>query len=116
MDILLDTNFLVEAMKRKIDVKSQLESHFQSVAFFVPSRVPEEIDFISLRERKLAQTLMAALRPQVVQTKGHTDDALLREAQQRGMAVATQDLGLKKRLKRLCIPIITLSQNRVIVS
>ncbi|MDP2717596.1 MAG: hypothetical protein Q8P02_02540 [Candidatus Micrarchaeota archaeon] len=116
MDILLDTNFLIGAMKRKIDVRAQLEEKFENVAFFVPSRVPEEMDLIPLRERKLAKTLMAALCPIVVQTQGHTDDAIVREAQKRGMAVATQDLSLKKRLKRLNLPIITLSQNRVIVS
>lgn len=116
MIVLLDTNFMAACIEHRVDVVKQLEHHFESVSFLVVKRVLEEAEFLPLRQQKRIQAFLKGVPHEVIDAQGHTDDVLLKEAEKRKAAVATLDLGLKKRLKRRCIPIISLAHSRVVIS
>ena len=113
--ILLDTNFLIEALKRRIDVASQLERAFEDG--FTPVVLKEqlaEIERLGPLEARAATTVIDALGIRVEEGgKTDVDDAILAYAKKSGAAVATGDEGLKKRLKKAGVEIITLS-NRML--
>ncbi len=116
MLVLLDTNFIVACMENKVKLREQLERQGPTIKFTVLGRVIEEIDFLPIKERKLARLFLASYKPELVPAVGVTDDQLISHAKKSGSAVATLDSGLKKRLKREGGPIITLAQTRGVFS
>ncbi len=116
MLVLLDTNFIVACIQNKVDLREQLERQGPSVKLNVLGRVIEEIAFLPLKEKKLAQLFLDSYKPELVPAVGVTDDQLISHAKKSGSAVATLDSGLKKRLKKEGVPIITLARNRVVFS
>ena len=116
MLILLDTNFIVACVKSRVALREQLELEGPDVRFVVLQRVLDEVQFLPQKERKLAQLFLDSVKPEYVPAVGVTDDQLISYAKKAKAKVATLDSGLKKRLKREGIPIITLAQNRVVFS
>ncbi len=105
--ILIDTNFLVECAKRKIDIHAELTRILDfSFEVAILDRTMEELDEVIARGKKegkaakLAKTILMTKRVTVVPTEGgHTDTLLLEKADENHI-VATQDAGLKRKLKQ----------------
>ncbi len=116
MLILLDTNFIVACVKSRVALREQLEQEGPDVRFQVLGRVLEEVAFLPLKEKKLAQLFLDSVKPELVPAVGVTDDQLISYAKKSGATVATLDSGLKKRLKREGIPSISLARSRVVFS
>lgn len=105
--ILLDTNFLVECAKNKIDIQAELTRILDfSFEVAILDRTMEEIDEIISRGKKegqaakLARTILMTKRVTILPTiGGHTDNLLLDKADENNI-IATMDKALKQRLKR----------------
>jgi len=105
--ILLDTNFLVECAKNRIDIHAELTRILDfSFEVAILDRTMEELDEIIARGKKegqaakLARMILMTKRVTVIPTEGgHTDNLLLDKADENNI-IATMDKALKQRLKR----------------
>lgn len=120
--IILDTNFLLIPAKFKVDIFSELE---RICAFgcrlFIIDKTLDELDRIVKEQKgkdkaaaKLALLLLKDKKVNVIATKGEgtVDEHILKLE---GYAVATQDVILKRKLKKKHIQIITLRQKRYLI-
>ena len=105
--ILIDTNFLVECAKNKIDIQSEL-TRILDVSFEVAilDRTMEELDEIIARGKKegqaakLAKTILMTKHVMIIATSGgHTDTLLMKKADENNI-IATMDKALKQKLKK----------------
>jgi len=105
--ILIDTNFLVECAKHKVDIHSELTRilHF-GFEVAILDRTLDELNTIVVRGKKegqaakLAMTILLTKKVTVIQTTGgHTDKLLLEKADENHI-VATMDKALKQKLKK----------------
>ncbi len=105
--ILIDTNFLVECAKNRVDIHSEL-TRILDFGFEVAilDRTMEELDTIIARgkkegqQAKLAKTILMTKKVTILPTAGgHTDNLLLEKADENNI-IATMDKALKRRLKQ----------------
>ena len=105
--VLVDTNFLIECAKHKVDIHSELtrilDTNFEVA---VLDRTLEELDTVIARGKnegkaaKLAKTILMTKHVTIMATSGgHTDNLLLAKADENHI-VATMDRALKQRLKK----------------
>ncbi|QQG38861.1 MAG: hypothetical protein HYS32_00100 [Candidatus Woesearchaeota archaeon] len=106
-EVILDTNFLVEIIKNKIDLKQELTRVIdETYQVFILDKTIEEIKKLK-NIYKIALELIKKIR--IIETdKSYVDDLLV-EFSKKGYIIATQDKLLKKRLKR---PIIIMKQKK----
>jgi rRNA-processing protein FCF1 len=105
--ILVDTNFLIECAKHKVDIHSELTRVLDtSFEVAVLDRTLEELDTVIARGKnegkaaKLAKTILLTKHVTIMATSGgHTDNLLLEKADENHI-VATMDRALKQRLKK----------------
>lgn len=105
--VLLDTNFLVECAKNKIDIHTELRRALDfSFEVAILDRTLEELDTITERGKKegqaakLAKMILMTKRVTVIPTTGgHTDKILLEKANEDNI-IATMDRELKQKLKK----------------
>ena len=105
--VLIDTNFLVESAKRKIDIHSELGRILDfSFEIAILDRTMEELDEIIARGKKegaaakLAKMILMTKRVTIIPTAGgHTDKLLIERADENHL-VATMDKALKQKLKK----------------
>ena len=105
--VLLDTNFLVECAKNKIDIQSELTRILDfSFEIAILDRTMEELEEIIAKGKKegqaakLAKTILMTKRVTIIPTTGgHTDKLLLEMADENHM-IATMDKTLKQQLKK----------------
>jgi len=109
--IILDTSFLLFALKQKIDFYAELrriiDTNFK--LFIVDKQVPE----LEKRELgKLALKLLKHYKVSIIKTtsKKSVDDLILEQALAKDAYVATQDRKLKRKLKEHNIKTITVRQ------
>ena len=113
--VLVDTNFLVECAKHKIDIHEELKRILDfSFEVAILDRTMEELEGIITRggregqAAKLAKTILMTKHLTILPTPGgHTDTLLLEKADEHHI-IATQDAGLKKRLKQKKQPVIVI--------
>ncbi|MEM3154247.1 MAG: hypothetical protein QW165_01630 [Candidatus Woesearchaeota archaeon] len=105
--VLVDTNFLIECAKHKIDIHAELTRILDtSFEVAVLDRTLEELDAIIARGKKegqwakLAKTILLTKHVTIIATSGgHTDKLLLEKADERHI-IATMDKALKQKLKK----------------
>ena len=105
--ILVDTNFLVECAKNRIDIHSELKRILDfGFEVAILDRTLEELDVIISRGKKegllakLVKTILMTKKVTVIPTDGgHTDNLLLAKADENNI-VATMDRELKRKLKK----------------
>lgn len=105
--ILIDTNFLVECAKNKVDIHSELTRILDfSFEVAILDRTMEELDTIIARGKKegqyakLVKTILMTKKVSVLPTPGgHTDTLLLNKADENNI-IATMDKALKQKLKK----------------
>ncbi len=117
MKILLDTNFLVDVIRFKIDLFTELRGD----ELFILDTVLEELGRVS--KGKSNDAFSAKFSLKMVRTKGlkvlkskeKEADLSLIEYAKNGYAIATQDLKLKKKLKKIGAKIIYIRQKKYLV-
>ena len=105
-NVLLDTSFLVECAKHKVDLFKELERILDfSFDIAILDRTMDELDVLITKGRKtgdaakLAKTILMTKKVVVLPTEGgHTDTLLLRKSDEENI-VATMDQELKRKLK-----------------
>ncbi|HLE07492.1 MAG TPA: hypothetical protein VI933_02610 [archaeon] len=115
MKILLDTNFLIECSKRRVDFFRELAGS----EFFIIQSVAEELSAISDGKTKDAKFASAAKNilekvnfvPEPEKTEGDADASLL-ELSKKNFVVATQDKELREKILKAKGKIILLKANR----
>lgn len=117
--IILDTNALMAITEFKLDVFSELEKVCDfRFKIYVLSGVVEELEKIKTQQRgkykraaKLALSLLKAKKIPAIIERGKVDDLLVRHSR-KGHLILTQDIQLKRRLKK---PYLTIRQKKKIV-
>jgi len=112
--VILDSNFLITPAEYHIDILQEIPRILgRSVRPVVPSEVYKEIERISLRSGRrdsLALTLIKKCK--VLDMKKSedekVDDAIVRLAQEWKSPVATNDQVLRRRLRSLGIPVLSM--------
>lgn len=111
----------------KIDIVSEINKACEfNYEFLVLDKSIDELKKISKtgkgKEKRAAKTGLALIRKKgfkVIRTinyeKGLDVDSILVEEAKKGAIIATQDAGLKKRLKKIKVPYITLRQKKYVV-
>jgi len=106
-NVLLDTSFLVECVKNKVDLFKELERILDfSFEIAILDRTMDELDVLVSRGRKtgdaakLAKTILMTKQVVILPTEGgHTDTLLVKKADDEHI-VATMDAELKRKLKK----------------
>ena len=118
--ILLDTNFLLDTLRYKLDF-SIFEALEESVELFISSETLREIKSMANRKTKEGRLAIVALelvesqKIRIVQSlKKEVDEDLLELAKKEGFIVATNDKDLKEKLKKENVRIICLRNKKKI--
>ena len=100
MKIILDTNFLIDCIRFKIDIKSE----FRGNELFIVESIIPEIERIT--KRKTKESSLAKIVLEIISNlktlksiQKETDDSLI-EYSKEGYAIATQDRTLKNKIKK----------------
>ncbi len=119
--IILDTNFLIDCLAWKVDFFRELERICNfTYKLVVVDKTVDELDIILKNAKpdvkigvRLSKQLIAKGRIKVIPTtkKGYTDTLIINAADKETI-VATQDQGLKRRLRAKAIPIIVIRQKK----
>jgi|SRR3989344_1745121 len=114
--IILDTNFIIEVLKNKIDLNGEL-SRICNFPFkiLVLDRIKDELDNIMEKQggknKELAKLALSYIKNLgVVETKRDNVDKILIELSKESI-IATQDKQLKSRLRK---PFIILKQKKIL--
>ena len=105
MRVLLDTNFLIDAVKFKIDLK-EIDELIGRNELIMLSSVERELEKISKggskagRFAKVALNLMKEQKMKILKSEIRPDNAMLELADEK-ILVATNDIELRRRLKTL---------------
>lgn len=117
MKILLDTNILVYAAKKRFDLFGKIKEKFPSAEIVVPNLVIGELEKLSKEAKKGSNKRAAKLALQILQFSkvkivglggGHTDEEIARWAKEHRAIVGTHDKEFKKKLRQAGIPLLTL--------
>ena len=103
-ELLLDANFLIEAEKRRVIDKAR--ELVPGAKLMTLQAVVDELE-----DHKLALEIMRAEGVEVMPVKGYADDEILVYAKKGGVAVATNDSALVKRLRAESIPVVFLTKS-----
>jgi rRNA-processing protein FCF1 len=102
MKVILDTNFLIDCIRFRIDVKDELSGN----EIYVLDSVMFEIDKIAQKETqeaslaRMASEFIEKNEIMVLESKTKNADKALVAYAREGYAIATQDKGLKDKVKR----------------
>lgn len=107
-NVLLDTSFLIECAKHKIDIKKELTRILdENFKVAVLDKIHDELENIRARggkdaaAAKLANTILIAQKFVVYPSgRRHMDTQLLKKAKEENVLVATMDKELKRKLKK----------------
>jgi rRNA-processing protein FCF1 len=99
-EIILDTNFIIDIYKFKIDLKQELSNlDIEPYNIFVLDKTIEELTKLSLKNTNARVALHFVKNFDVIETReGYVDD-ILAEFNNKNIIIATNDQELKKRLK-----------------
>ncbi|NQV90958.1 DNA-binding protein [Candidatus Woesearchaeota archaeon] len=117
--VILDTNALMAIDEFKLDIFSEIE---RCISFpyelIVPDGVLDELHKIIIEQKgkyklsaKLALSIVNTKRIKIVESEGNVDDYLV-ALSEKGQLVLTQDVELKKRLKK---PYLTIRQKKKVM-
>ncbi len=113
--ILLDTDFLLQCVRWKIDVFTELERLFPASKIQICVFDRTLVELQGKKDSPLA--LAFTKRMHLIETGSDqpVDDLLLTYGMEPDTSVATQDRALKEKLKKAGIPIITIRKQRYLV-
>lgn len=97
--IILDTNFIIEIIKNKIDLMKELDRITESgYEILILDKTLDELKKIKTIEAKIALKLTEKIKKIKTEDTSYVDDILVK-IQDKNTLIATQDKELKKRLK-----------------
>ena len=118
VEVVVDSNFLMLPMVRRINLRDELDRLLNvNYRLVAPRAVIEELNRltsqgrpIEKRRARFALNLMRTWGVEVVESPScvRVDDAILECALKRGCVVATNDVELKSRLRKLGVPVVYL--------
>lgn len=121
--VLLDTSILVTSLKLPLDIFDETERLIGTrIMFLVPKEVQRELQKLSTKHTSLGTLAARALKIsedkcKIIEDKSTqettADEALIRTSKEMKAVVATVDARLRRRLRALGIPTITLRGNRI---
>ncbi|MBS3172722.1 hypothetical protein J4438_04075 [Candidatus Woesearchaeota archaeon] len=113
--IILDSDFLVNAVKYKIDVIEKIKEEYPELKIAVVDKTLDELKRIDILDSKLALKLIEIKKIEVIKTnKDKIADDLIFDIVKEKDIVATQDKEFKRRLKEKNIKVITIKQKKYI--
>jgi rRNA-processing protein FCF1 len=116
MKILLDTNFLIDIVRFKIDF-----SELKGNELFVLDSVLEELEEISEKNSKdsvsarIALELVEGKGLKILKSKERQADLSLLEHSKKGYVIATQDVKLKRKLRKVGAKIAYIRQKKYVI-
>ena len=123
--VLIDTNFLLIPVQFKVDIFSEIERICDfDYKLYILDKTTEELESIIKTQKgkskdaaKLALRLIVLKGINTIKTEKnvYADTAITNIAAKEGFIVATQDKGLKMRLKAKNVPIMTLRQKKYVI-
>ena len=113
--IILDSDFLVNSIKYKVDVVSQIKENFPEEDIAIIDKTLDELKKVNNPNAKAAIHLVKLKEIKILKTKKDkiVDDLILAKVK-KGDIVATQDRDLKRKLKRKDIKTITIRQKKYV--
>tara|TARA_B100000953_G_scaffold239877_1_gene201551 strand:+ start:106 stop:483 length:378 start_codon:yes stop_codon:yes gene_type:complete len=124
MKILVDTNVLIYSAKNRFDLFSELK-RFGASDILIPKKVVKELEQLSKTAGRGSDKKAAKLAIQIINysglklieiDSGHTDDAIISYSKLNNNLVLTNDSELKKRLTAENIKVLTLSNNKKLIT
>lgn len=128
MHIIIDTNFLISAMKNKIQIFEELQKEFPSDKILVPIGVIKELEIMSedskytMEERKIADIAIFMIKKKNISliplSTKEVDAGILNYTKQYNkVIVATLDRELKEKIKKVNknIQFLTIKEKKRIV-
>ncbi len=113
--IILDTDFLVNSIKNKVDVTAAIKDKFPDENIVVFDKVFDELDSVNNPYAKAAKLLIKIKGFNVLKSKKELSlDEIIIEKSKEGDFVATQDRKLKSILKKKGVHIITIRQKKYV--
>ena len=115
MKVVMDTSFLITSVKFKIDFFTELSGN----KLFVPDKVIEELKYLSKNKgkkgtnAKVALKIIKSRRIDVLEADNNVDDSLVSFGRE-GYAIATQDIKLKRKLKKENVKLIYVKQKKYV--
>ena len=98
--IILDTNFLIDLYKFKIDLKQELSKlDLEPYTVHVIDKTIDELTRLSIKNVNARIALHFANKFKIIKTEGSYVDDILAEFDDKDTIIATDDYELKKRLK-----------------
>jgi rRNA-processing protein FCF1 len=121
--IILDTNFLMVVGQFKVDIFSELKRicDFPYEIFIIDKTINELKSIIEKQKgkhkaaAKLALTIIKNKKIKKIKTKEGTVDELIIKLSNKGTVIATQDMELKRRLRKKGVSMVVLRQKRYLV-
>lgn len=118
MKFLLDTSFLISALRFKVDILSELMK-FGKPELYTLHSVVSELAKISSSSGKNGKNALLALsfvnkKVKIIEdvNRTNTDESIIKIAKDKEFIVCTQDSELKKKLKKIGVSIITIRQKK----
>ncbi len=118
MRILLDTNFVLTCIKRKIDFVERAESMFdEKIEWIVPVDVLGELEDLKIREKMkvvdknsagIAMEILDGMKLEAVELPGknpNVDVKIANYLKGKNIVLATQDKDLKNRVKNMILTV-----------
>jgi rRNA-processing protein FCF1 len=124
MDVLCDTSFLMALVAAPVKRLEKVEAEVGGFVFLVPSIVVDELERLEKRTgpkrshiARMAREISTSKFRLIDLSKGrHVDEAILEYAKVSKCVVATLDRNLRNKLLDTNIPVISLSNNRLIIA
>ncbi len=104
--VVLDTNALLMPFEIGLNIDLEVRNLLGDVRFVVPGPLVGELKHLDSRHAKAALAL--ARSREIVPCEMHGDDSVLEVAQREGAYVLTNDKELRRRARKLGIPLIYL--------
>ncbi len=124
--ILLDTNFIVTAVKQKIDLFEEFGGLFGFYELIVPEQVIGELKKLSknkklkIKERQAAEVsleLLKKIKPKIIDIKNkgkYVDDKIAEYLNKNTMVLASLDKHLRRRLENDKVKFLTIKNKKKI--
>ena len=123
MKIILDTNFLLIPASLGVDVFSQIKELEPKAELFIVDKTIDELKKIKKEQKgknkkcaEIAIIMAHKFKLKILKTTTFKNvDEIIEEKAKKGYAVATQDLELKRKLKKSGIKLVYLRQKRYVI-
>lgn len=118
--VLLDTSILLTSLKLRLDILGETEELLQAkVEFLVPKQVQNELRRLSAKPKlvgvRAARALEITAKCKIIDLAPapSADDAFIRASKEIKGVVATTDSQLKRKLRAIHVPVLSLRGNRL---